>query len=70
VALALNRSGEAVAEELARAGIMAGGGDFYAARPLSAMGVDPEQGVLRLSFTHYTQQAEMDQLLNALDGVL
>lgn len=70
VALALTRSAGDVAADLARAGIMAEGGDFYAVRPLSAMGVDPEQGVLRLSFTHYTSGAEMDKLLNALEGVL
>jgi selenocysteine lyase/cysteine desulfurase len=70
VALALNRDAETVASELARDGIMAGGGDFYAVRPLSAMGVDTEKGVLRLSFTHYTSKAEMDQLLNALERVL
>ncbi len=70
VALALSGSGAAAAEELAKHGIMAGGGDFYAVRALEAMGVDPEKGVLRLSFTHYTSQAEMDQLLNALDTVL
>ncbi|AXI46451.1 nitrogen fixation protein NifS [Sulfitobacter sp. SK012] len=70
VALALNRPGEDVARELVDHGIMAGGGDFYAMRALSAMGVDPDQGVLRLSFTHYTSQAEIDQLLGALDAVL
>jgi len=70
VALALNRPGEIVAGELAKRGIMAGGGDFYAGRALGAMGVDLEQGVLRLSFTHYTSQDEMEKLLNALDDVL
>ena len=70
VALALNRSGFEVATELAEKGIMAGGGDFYAIRALTAMGVNTETGVLRLSFTHYTSQGEMDQLLNALDDVL
>ena len=70
VALALNREAEPVAAELAKYGIMAGGGDFYAHRPLQAMGVDPDQGVLRLSFTHYTSQQEIDQLLEALDRVL
>ncbi|MGB5862898.1 MAG: aminotransferase class V-fold PLP-dependent enzyme [Sulfitobacter sp.] len=70
VALALDRKGEDVAGDLARAGVMAGGGDFYAGRALSAMGVDATKGVLRLSFTHYTSQAEIDQLLNALDDVL
>lgn len=70
VALSLNRPAEPVAAELAKHGIMCGGGDFYAHRPLKAMGVDPDQGVLRLSFVHYTTQAEIDRLLNALDDVL
>jgi selenocysteine lyase/cysteine desulfurase len=70
VALALNRSGAEVAAELAKHGIMAGGGDFYAGRALTAMGVDAARGVLRLSFTHYTSKAEVDQLLGALDAVL
>jgi cysteine desulfurase family protein (TIGR01976 family) len=70
VALALNRRGEDVAADLVKHGIMAGGGDFYAGRALTAMGVDAELGVLRLSFTHYTSKEEVDQLLNALDDVL
>lgn len=70
VALALNRPGEEVAADLAQHGIMAGGGDFYAGRALGAMGVDPAKGVLRLSFTHYTSSADLDQLLTALDKVL
>lgn len=70
VALALTRPGAAVAKDLAARGIMAGGGDFYAVRPLEAMGVDAENGVLRLSFVHYTSRAEVDKLLNALDDIL
>lgn len=70
VALAMNRPGEPVAAELAQHGIMAGGGDFYAVRALAAMGVDPVQGVLRLSFTHYTSKDEIAQLIEALDRVL
>ena len=70
VALAVNRPAEPVAAELAKFGIMAGGGDFYAVRALQAVGVDPDEGVLRLSFTHYTSQQEIDQLLEALDRVL
>lgn len=70
VALALNRDGAAAAADLVQDGIMAGGGDFYAVRPLTAMGVDPKRGVLRLSFTHYTTRSEIDQLMNALDRVL
>ncbi|GAA6162316.1 aminotransferase class V-fold PLP-dependent enzyme [Pelagimonas sp. KU-00592-HH] len=70
VALACERSAEDLAAELAGHGIMAGGGDFYAVRALEAQGVDMEKGVLRVSFVHYTSQAEVDQLLNALEAVL
>jgi selenocysteine lyase/cysteine desulfurase len=70
VALDLGRSAEPVAAALASHGIMAGGGDFYAVRPLSAMGVNADLGVLRLSFVHYTTKAEVDQLIAALDKVL
>ena len=70
VALALSRPAGEVAEALAARGIMAGGGDFYAGRALQAMGVDPERGVLRLSFVHYTTRAEVDRLIEALDAVL
>ena len=70
VAVALPGRAEAVAAKLAQRGIMAGGGDFYAVRPLEAMGVDPDTGVLRLSFVHYTSEAERDHLLEALEDVL
>ncbi|WP_050603548.1 aminotransferase class V-fold PLP-dependent enzyme [Ruegeria sp. 6PALISEP08] len=70
VALSLNRPAEPVAAELTKYGVMASGSDFYAVRPLQAMGVDPTQGVLRVSFTHYTSQQEIDQLLDALERVL
>ena len=70
VALASQYNAEDLAEQLVKHGIMAGGGDFYAQRPLSAMGVDLSKGVLRLSFTHYTSKGEIDQLLNALDDIL
>ena len=70
VAIDLGRPAEPVAAELAKHGINAGGGDFYAVRALEGMGIDPAQGVLRLSFTHYTSEAEIAQLLGALDAVL
>ncbi|MCQ0093341.1 aminotransferase class V-fold PLP-dependent enzyme [Roseovarius sp. M141] len=70
VAVRLDRPGEEVARDLAAHDIMAGGGDFYAVRALRAMGVDPNHGVLRLSFVHYTSRAEIDQLLTALEDVL
>jgi selenocysteine lyase/cysteine desulfurase len=70
VAIDLGVSARPMAKALAARGIMVGDGDFYANRALRAMGVDPDQGVLRLSFVHYTNQAEIDKLLNALDDLL
>ncbi len=70
VAVALDRPGREVAADLAPHGIMAGGGDFYAGRALSAMGVAPHNGVLRLSFTHYTTKNEVTRLIEALDQVV
>lgn len=70
VAMALQVGAEDVAALMAPLGIMADGGDFYAGRPLCAMGVDLERGVLRVSFVHYTAKAEVDKLIAVLDRVL
>ena len=70
MAVELDGPGEEAARRLASHGIMAGGGDFYAVRPLRAVGVDPDKGVLRLSFTHYTTEDEVSQLIEALGSAL
>ena len=70
LAVDLGRSAEEVAASLAPHGIMAGGGDFYAVRPLQAMGIDLDEGVLRMSFVHYTTENEVKRLIKALDAVL
>jgi selenocysteine lyase/cysteine desulfurase len=64
------RGGEEVARALAGHRIMAGGGNFYAQRPLAAMGVDPATGVLRMSFVHYTSAEEVGRLIAALEAVV
>lgn len=70
VAMLADRPGAALAADLALHGIGAAGGDFYAVRPLQAMGIDTTHGVLRVSFTHYTSEGELDRLIAALDHVL
>lgn len=70
ISLALSEPGIDVAKRLAKHGIMAGGGHFYAWRLLKALGIDPDHGVLRLSFTHYTSPQEIAQLIAALDTEL
>lgn len=70
IAIALDEPGAVVAKRLANHGIMAAGGHFYAQRLLQGVGIDPDHGVLRLSFVHYTTPAEIDQLIAALDAEL
>lgn len=70
VAVELNRPAEPVSEELGRHGIACWAGDFYAVRPLTALGIDLEKGVLRMSATHYTSADEVGRLIAALDRVL
>lgn len=70
VAMLSQKTGEQLAQELAPLGIMAGGGDFYGVRCLKGLGIDPDHGVLRVSFVHYTSKAEVDKLITALDQVL
>jgi selenocysteine lyase/cysteine desulfurase len=70
IAMALSEPGAAVAARLARHGIMASGGHFYAYRLLEGVGIAPDHGVLRLSFVHYTTPEEIDRLIAALDAEL
>ena len=70
VAVALDRAAEPVSEALGREGINCWAGDFYAVRPLTAMGVDLDRGVLRLSMVHYTSADDVARLIGALDRVL
>ena len=68
VAIACDRPGEEIAADMAAHKVMAGGGDFYSLRLIEKM--DAAQGVLRLSFVHYTSPAEVEQAMKALDAVL
>ncbi|MCV2872866.1 aminotransferase class V-fold PLP-dependent enzyme [Defluviimonas sp. WL0050] len=70
VAVALDREAEPVSAALADHGINCWAGDFYAVRPLTAMGVDLDRGVLRLSMVHYTSAGDVTRLITALDKVL
>jgi selenocysteine lyase/cysteine desulfurase len=70
VAVALDRVAVPVSEALAQMGIACWAGDFYAVRPLQAMGVDMDKGVLRLSLVHYTSAEDVTRLIGALDRVL
>ena len=64
------KSSAEVVKNLSNKNIMAGAGDFYAYRPLKSLGINPEEGVVRLSFVHYTSMDEVNLAIKALDQVL
>jgi selenocysteine lyase/cysteine desulfurase len=70
VAIALSVPVRPVATALAELGINCDGGSFYAGRALDGVGLDPDVGVLRLSFVHYTAPADIALLVDGLDRVL
>ena len=70
VALDVGARAQEIAQKLAQRGIMAGASDFYAVRPLKALGVPEATDVLRLSFVHYTRSEEIAALIAALDDAL
>jgi selenocysteine lyase/cysteine desulfurase len=70
VAVELDRAAEPVSEELGRNGIACWAGDFYAVRPLAALGINRGKGVLRMSAVHYTSADEVARLIAALERVL
>ncbi len=50
--------------------LMVNSGDFYGVRPLQGMNIPLDPGVLRLSFLHYTTEAEINQLISGLEAAL
>ncbi|MEO0605125.1 MAG: aminotransferase class V-fold PLP-dependent enzyme, partial [Myxococcota bacterium] len=67
VACDTERAPRAIAAALGELGIMASWGHFYAPRIVQRMGLDPARGVLRMSFTHYTSDDDVQVLIAALD---
>ncbi len=59
-----------VAEVLAKEKLMVATGNFYGVRPLGAMHIDLDPGVLRMSFVHYNTMAEIEQLIAGLTRAL
>jgi cysteine desulfurase family protein (TIGR01976 family) len=58
---------ERVARALAEKNIGIANGNCYAYRLMEALQIEHEQGVVRLSFVHYTTDAEISRLIDALD---
>lgn len=64
------KSIDEVCAVLAEKKLMVGQGSFYSARPLMGMNIPVDPGVLRLSFLHYTIEAEIAQLIDGLSAAL
>ncbi|MGE5176081.1 MAG: cysteine desulfurase-like protein [Hyphomicrobiales bacterium] len=60
------RRPEAIVERLAARGIHARDGHMYAPRALTAAGIDPDPGVVRVSLCHYNDAGEIDRLVAEL----
>lgn len=59
-----------VAHGLVERGVQTSAGHYYAARVLDGLGIDPDRGVVRLSFVHYTSPADVERAAAALVDVL
>ena len=59
-----------VARALARVDIGVGHGNFYAHRLIRALGYEPDEGVVRASFVHYTSSEDVERLIGTLKEVL
>jgi len=59
-----------IAAQLAQRKIGIGNGNCYAYRLMGALGIPPDQGVVRTSFVHYTTSEEVLRLIEALDEIL
>ena len=66
----LNQTSQALASRLQRAGIGTENGDFYAPRLLEAIGIDPGDGLVRLSLLHYNESGDVIKILGELDEAM
>ncbi len=66
----LGKSAADVAKALQARDIGVEHGHFYAHRLMTGLGIDPADGVVRISLVHYNSVAEVDRILAALDQAL
>ena len=66
----LKQTSQALTYQLQDRGIGTENGNFYAHRLVSDLGIDPADGVVRLSLVHYGNQRDVERILEALDGAL
>ena len=64
-----SRPSREIYSSLIDAGVSCGHGNFYAHRLVEAVGLDADDGVVRLSLVHYNTAEEVAKALNVLDGI-
>ncbi len=64
------RSSADVYDALIAAQVSCGHGHFYAHRLVTALGLDPDDGVVRLSMVHYNTAEEVARALTVLDAAV
>ncbi|MEM7208000.1 MAG: aminotransferase class V-fold PLP-dependent enzyme [Pseudomonadota bacterium] len=65
-----NQSAFDVAGKMQQHGIGTESGNFYAYRLIRDLGIDPEDGVVRISLVHYSNEEEVEKIVKALDSAL
>ncbi|MFT5506885.1 MAG: selenocysteine lyase/cysteine desulfurase [Gammaproteobacteria bacterium] len=64
----LNQSSQTLAYKLQDLGIGAENGNFYAHRLMTDLGIDPEDGVVRVSLVHYARVEDAERIAKALQA--
>ena len=64
------QSARAVAEKMQDMNIGTESGNFYAHRLMTDLGVDPDDGAVRISLVHYSSGKEVEKILTAMDAAL
>ena len=70
VAFVPDRDPQSVVASLIADGVFTNAGHFYAVRVLEGVGVAPDRGVVRLSWVHYTTEADIARAVRGLEKAL
>jgi cysteine desulfurase family protein (TIGR01976 family) len=58
-----------LAQKLGALGLCLWAGHFYAPRPIETLGLDPQEGLLRMGISMYNDESEIERLLGALRDI-
>ncbi len=64
-----NKTSRSISDELVKNGIATRNDNFYAWRCLKHLGIDTNDGVVRISIVHYNNNEDINNLLNSMDKI-